>query len=87
MVPCPISEYDIKVEGTVYPVFFTCHKICENEEMISILISVSQFLRFYISISKKIIQNRISAHSKFCDLKEIAKKVKIRSSRKLPDIQ
>lgn len=50
MVPCPISEYDIKVEGTVYPVFFTCHKICENEEMCSIFNfrqSVFAILYFY----------------------------------------
>lgn len=41
----------------------------------------------HISYIFKITQNIISAHEKFCDLKQIGKKAKIRSSQKSPDIQ
>lgn len=62
--------------------FCLCHKICENEENVSLFFALVIFCDLK-SCVKQVIPDIISAYLMICNVKMIAKKAKITSSQKI----
>lgn len=74
----------------VYPGFFYVSQNFQKMGKICSIFNLHQSILAILKVSYRkynVIQDVISAYSIYCDMKEIPKKAKIRSSQKLPDLR